>query len=355
MADVVVAGGGVVGLAVARELAGRGARVVVCERGAPGGGATWASAGILSPTAPHEWEGALGAFNAAAIGAWPAWADALADETGVPSGLERRGELRVGAPGERFLVATERGAAAAGWACERVDAREVEPALAADGLDVLHLPGSAGVATDVFVRALLASCAARGVEVRTGAEVVHVASGVVELRGGERLACGTVVVATGAWVPAPLDPALVRPVLGESLIVRPGAGAGAPRVPIRSSAGSVVPRADGTAWLGTTVLDRGFQAAPSLGSVAAIAANATRLVPALRDAAFAEARSGLRPVSADGLPLLGPAREAEPRLVLATGHGREGIIHAPPTATLLADGVLDGAWAAIPPALRAAR
>ncbi|HWT93571.1 MAG TPA: FAD-dependent oxidoreductase, partial [Solirubrobacteraceae bacterium] len=81
MADVVVAGGGIIGLAVARELAGRGARVVVCERGEPGRGATWASAGILSPTAPHEWEGEVGAFNAAAIGAWPAWADALADET----------------------------------------------------------------------------------------------------------------------------------------------------------------------------------------------------------------------------------------------------------------------------------
>lgn len=233
---------------------------------------------------------------------------------------------------------------------------EVEPALAAEGLDVLHLPDTGGVATDVLVRALLAVCAARGVEVRAGAEVERVVPGAVELRGGERLVCGTVVVATGAWVPEPLRASVpVRPVLGESLVVRPGAGAGAPRVPIRSSAGSVVPRADGTCWLGTTVLDRGFQSAASLGSVAAIAANATRLVPSLADAAFVEARAGLRPVSADGLPLLGPARDDRDTVVLATGHGREGIIHAPPTATLLADGVLDGAWDRIPPALRATR
>ncbi|HWT94604.1 MAG TPA: FAD-dependent oxidoreductase, partial [Solirubrobacteraceae bacterium] len=72
------------------------------------------------------------------------------------------------------------------------------------------------------------------------------------------------------------------------------------------------------------------------------------------DAAFVEARAGLRPVSADGLPLLGPARDAE-GLVLATGHGREGIIHAPPTATLIADGVLGGVWDHLPPALRTSR
>jgi glycine oxidase len=352
--EIVVVGAGVIGLALARELAGRGARVTVLERERPGAGATRAAAGILSPTDPHEWVGVLGDFNRDAIAGWGAWQAELGDETGLPTGYEQRGELRVGPPGERFVAATREGASAAGWAWEPVDAdglRALEPGLAADGLEGVRLPGTAGVVTDRLVAALEASCRGRGVDVRAGcvAAAVDERARALVLEGGERIAYGELVLATGAWTsawaPGRARPA-IRPVLGENVLVR---GEGLCAIPIRSSRGSIVPRADGTYHVGTTVLEHGFQDEPSVGSVRRILENAMRLLPALADAGFVEARSGLRPMSADGLPVLGPAGDG---IAVATGHGREGIIHAPLTAQVVAAGVLDGDWSGVPEAFR---
>jgi glycine oxidase len=350
--EIVVAGAGVIGLAVARELAGGGARVTVLERGRAGRGATWAAAGILSPTDPHEWAGGLGAFNAAAIAQWPQWQADLAEETGLDTGFERRGELRVGPPGDRFVAATREGARLAGWACEELDAdalRAAEPNLAADGLEGVHLPGTAGVRTDALTAALLAACAQRGVTVREGATVGGVEPGAAVLETGERVRGDRVVLAAGAWSAAFafIRPA-VRPVLGESLVLR---AHDVCRIPVRSSAGSVVPRADGSYHVGTTLRERGFQSHPSVASVRRVLDNATRLFPSLDDAELLEARSGLRPMSADGLPIVGPTGTA----VVATGHGREGIIHAPATARLVARGILDDDWSGVPDAFRPGR
>jgi glycine oxidase len=350
--DIVVAGAGVIGLAIARELAGAGARVTVLERGRAGRGATWAAAGILSPTDPHEWGGGLGAFNAAAIAAWPRWQAELAEETGMDPGFERRGELRVGPPGERFVAATREGARIAGWPCEELDAdalRAAEPGLNADGLEGVRLPDTAGVRTDALTAALLAACRARVVRLREGCEVTALDDGAVTLASGERVRFERVVLATGAWSSAwagDLVRPPVRPVLGESVVLRAD---GICSVPVRSSRGSVVPRRDGTYHVGTTVREQGFQDAPSVASVRRVLDNATRLFPALDGALLVGARSGLRPMSADGLPVMGPV---DGGAVLATGHGREGIIHAPETARLIAGGILRGEWDAIPPAFR---
>jgi glycine oxidase len=350
--EIVVAGAGVIGLAAARELAGGGAHVTVLEAGRAGRGATWAAAGILSPTDPHEWTGGLGAFNAAAIALWPGWQAELAEETGLDTGFERRGELRVGPPGERFVEATREGARLAGWPIEELDAdglRAAEPNLRAEGLAGIHLPHTAGVRTDALTAALLASCAQRGVSLREGATVGGVEPRAAVLASGERVRADRVVIAAGAWSGAFafIRPA-VRPVLGESIVLR---AHDVCRIPVRSSAGSVVPRSDGTYHVGTTVRERGFQSRPSVASVRRVLDNATRLFPQLDEAELVGARSGLRPVSADGLPVIGPTGTA----VVATGHGREGIIHAPETARLVARGVLDDDWSGVPDAFRPGR
>lgn len=357
--DVVVVGAGVIGLAVARELAGRGASVTVLEReDGPGRGATRAAAGILSPTDPHEWDGGLGDVTRSAIAGWPAWAAALGDETGEDPGFERRGELRLGAAADDpFLAATRAGAAAAGWRCEPVGAHELaelEPELAPDAGRVgLHLPDTAAVNVDRLVPALVRACQQAGVTIITGREVerLDAAAGTVTTTDGERLASDRLVIATGAWsgrwAPEAVRPP-VRPVLGEAVILR------SPdrvlcRHTVRTGRGSVVPRADSSYWAGTTVLERGFQEAPSAASVRAILAHAAGLLPAADAALVVEARSGLRPVSADGRPLVG---DVAPRVVVATGHGREGIIHAPACARAVADGLLDGDWSDVPPSFR---
>jgi glycine oxidase len=352
-ADVVIAGAGVVGLAVARELARRGASVTVLERGAPGSGSTRAAAGILSPTDPQEWDGELGHFNRQAIADWPGWAADLRQETGEDPGYEQRGELRVGAPGDPFLEATRAGASAAGWACEPVDAdglAELEPGVDAESLIGLHLPGTAAVDADRLVLALLRACTQAGVALVEDAEVLAIdeQASVVETADGRRVAFDRLVVATGAWSASwashGIRPA-VRPVLGESVILRSPEAILCRRA-VRTAAGSVVPRADGTYWVGTTLLERGFQDAPSAASVRSILDRAAALIPAADDALVVEARSGLRPVSADGLPVVG---EVTPTVVAATGHGREGIIHAPLCARAVADGIADGDWSGVPP------
>ncbi|HEU4974320.1 MAG TPA: FAD-dependent oxidoreductase [Baekduia sp.] len=352
-ADVVVAGAGVIGLAVARELARRGASVVVLERGAPGAGAIHAAAGILSPTDPHEWDGALGRFNREAIERWPAWAAELRDETGEDPGLEQRGELRVGAHDDPFLASARAGARAAGWAWEDVDAgglRELEPSLATAAAGVL-LPGTATVHADRLIGALAAACARSGVTVRDGTEVVAVdeRARCVRTATGEAVPFGHLVAATGAWTSgwaAQLVRPAIRPVLGEAVLVR-AAGAPLCRLTVRTGQGSIVPRADGTCWIGTTVLDRGFQDGPSAGSVRSILARAAALLPAVDDALVVEARIGLRPVSADGLPVVGAVSDA---VAAATGHGREGVIHAPACARAVAQGIVAGDWSGVPAA-----
>jgi glycine oxidase len=355
-ADVVIVGAGAIGLATARALAAGGATVRLVDRGAPGGGATQAAGGILSPTDPAEWAPPLGPYNLDAIARWPGWAEALTAETGHDSGRDVLGELRLARTDARverdFLAAAAAGAAAGGWAHRTLDASELarlEPGLAPVH-EALHVPGTAAVRVDALVAALAAACAGLGVALVRG-DVTGVGGGTVRLAGGETLQAGTVILAGGAWMREPWVPEAIRPpvapLLGEALVLAPAAPVCAHM--LRTAAGSVVPRADGTVYTGTTVRERGFQRHADLGSVRAVAARAAALLPALDGARFVEARAGLRPVSADGLPFVGPAADG---IVLAGGHGREGIIHAPLCADGVARGVLADDWSLVPDAFR---
>jgi glycine oxidase len=211
------------------------------------------------------------------------------------------------------------------------------------------------VRVDALVLALVRACEGAGVHlVRAAVTAIDPARPAVRLSDGSEAAPGVVVLAGGAWMQQPWVPEAirppVRPVLGENLQVRPEAPV-LERM-IRTPDGSIVPRSDGTVWCGTTVRERGFQPRPGLGAVRAIANRAAALVPALDDALFIAARSGLRPQSADGLPIVGPVRD---RVVLAGGHGREGIMHAPLCAEQVARGLAAERWDAVPAAFRPER
>lgn len=359
--DVVVVGGGAIGLAVARALDQAGARVAIVEQGGPGSGATWAAAGILSPTESAEWEGPLGKFNAEAIAYWDGWAAELEAEVGRSSGFERMGELRLADSFDSpFLVATEAGAPRFGWDAQRLAGDDVadfaRDARGLEGKAVLHLASMGVVNTDDLVEALTLSCARRGVELVADAAVAvsgGPASADVELASGERRSAGRVVVAAGAWSGRLLETAglniQVVPLAGDSVVVRPGTAVRRDTL-LRTESGSIVPRADGSWWLGTSVRDAGFDTAPELGAVARITATATDLVPQLAEARIESVRSGLRPRSVDGLPIVGKLTDS---IALATGHGREGIIHAPLCAAGVALGLLDDDWSRVPRAFAA--
>jgi glycine oxidase len=110
----------------------------------------------------------------------------------------------------------------------------------------------------------------------------------------------------------------------------------------------VAPREGGVLWVGTTVRDAGYATAPSAGAIHEILHRWTTLVPAIADLGIIRVGHGLRPVSADGMPYVGAS--AIPGLALATGHGREGIIHAPLAGEAIA---ALAAGEELPPLLRA--
>lgn len=351
--DLLVVGAGALGLSIAWRCAGRGISVHVVDRGEPGAGATAASAGVLTPTEPHEWTGVLGSFNREALAAWPAFADELEAQAELPAGYEARGELRLLRRGtDSVLVnAAHAGAVAFELAHEWLSEEEVhalEPGLA-PGSTALLLPRAAAVNTTEMTRALREACRRAGVLLAIGDEVVALvpSGGAVSatLADGQRLEAGRAMVSAGAWSGSLFGHGAlpVKPVLGESVVLEMSHPPPC-RLVMRSADGAVVPRRDGTLWMGTTLEEVGFVQAPRAAAIRDIIANATAFLPAVADLAFIAAHAGLRPGTPDGLPIVGASHL--PGVALATGHGREGIMHAPITADLVAQALENGNWPA---------
>ena len=355
--DVVVVGGGVIGLAVSWRAAAAGAAVTVVDP-MPGHGSSWAAAGMLAPVAEaHFGEEVLAALNVAAVRAWPEFARRLESASGLPVHFRADGTLLVaGDPSDRS--ATDRVLAfhqAIGLSAERLGARacrEAEPLLAPGISGGVSLPDDHQVDNRAVVGALLAACRSAGVAVvadqvsRIELDADRVVA--VHLAGGGRLACGAVVVAAGSrsgqvgGLPDDLRPP-VRPVRGVT--VRLHAGSGIPRLRrtvralVHGRTCYLVPRDDGGLVVGATMEERGEDVSVPLGGLVDLLDDARRVVPALDEYAVVETTSGLRPGSPDNGPLVGPT--AVRGLIMATGHFRNGILLAPLTADEVA-GLLTG-------------
>ena len=343
-ADVAIVGGGVIGLALARELSSRGADVLVIERGRTGAEASSAAAGLLSAQSDGVTPSSFFDLALESRDLYPDWTTALLQETGLDAGWRRTGVLRAG--GEQSLARFE-WQVAAGLPVERLDARGVASlsgGRAAAGIDRgLFFPADAVVQSRQLVGALRRSLDLRGVAIAEGVAVTRftIEGGVcrgLETSAGS-VACGRVVDAAGAW--ANLDPTLpfaipVEPVRGQIVEL---AGPALPTV-LESDDVYLVPRSDGSLLVGATVERTGFVKEVTAAGVAGLLAAAFDLAPSLREARLVDAWAGLRPGTPDGLPLLGqsPVRS----LLLAAGHFRNGILLAPLTALLLAD-VVTGA------------
>lgn len=351
--DVVVVGGGAIGLACAWRAAQRGLRVVVADRGGLGAATSRVAAGMLAPVAEAEFgDGAarrvleLGLASAAR---YPGFVAELADAAGADPGYLRCGTL---------LVARDRDEAEAldrelafrrsrGLAVERLrpsEARAREPALA----PALRLALEAADDHAVDPRALCAALAdateRAGGELRPGAEVAEVLRDGDRVHGvrlveGERLAAEQVLVAAGPWsarvggIPAEAT-VPVRPVKGQILRLHDPAGPGLVGRTIRMSTSYLVPRGDGRYVLGATMEERGFDADVTAGAVFELLRDAAELVPGVGELVVDELGAGLRPGTPDNAPIVGPG--ALHGLVWATGHYRNGILLTPVTADLVA-------------------
>lgn len=347
-ADVVVAGGGVIGLAIAWRAAAAGLAVAVVDP-APGQGASWAAAGMLAPVGEAQFgEDALARLNLSAARAWPGFARDLEGATGRTVDYQATGTLLVAVdPSDREATDDVLGyRLALGLTARRLTSREcraVEPLLAPGIRGGVELPEDHQVDNRRVVEALLDACRTSTVSFVDDevAEVTTDARGVtgVALRRGGRLAAPTVVLAAGCrsgqvgGVPDTLRPP-VRPVKG--LTVRLRAPDGAPRL-ARSVRGLVhgrncylVPRPDGTVVVGATVEEKGFDLSVQVGPVVDLLDDARRLIPALDEYELRETTTGLRPGSPDNAPIVGST--GLDGLLVATGHYRNGILLAPITA-----------------------
>ena len=349
--DIVVVGGGVIGLTVARRLRAEGAGVVVLERDVCGRGASWAGAGVLAPPNPHRRD-AVAALHLRSLAMYPALCAELLAETGVDPEYDARGELEV-ALDERGLASLRDDADAArgrrrsdgSLAFEVLsteEARRLEPSVTAKAVGAMLCRETAQVRNPRLLRALHASCLQRGAVIHEGEEVIDF---VVE-RGrfvGVQLAdhmlrAATGILCAGAWSTqigarlAALMP--VRPVRGQMICMkldRPPLG----RVVSRGKT-YWVPRRDGHVLLGATEEhDAGFVIRNTPQGVGKLIGKGLELVPALADAPIVHTWAGPRPGTPDDLPYLGSIPGFD-GLIAATGHFRPGLGLAPATAELVA-------------------
>jgi glycine oxidase len=343
--DVLIVGGGVIGCALAAELAARGQRVTVIERGEPGAEASGAAAGMLTPQADAHRRDSLFDLALESRNSYPQWAGALSEETGIDVGYRRTGLLRCafGAPGQS-LVSAYAWQEAAGLPLETCSLERLrsclEGRLSPEVGEAVFFPDEAVVDPRRLMAALSLAARRRGVRLLAGisARRFLVRDGVcrgVETEEGA-IEAKSVVDAAGAW--AAFDPDLappppVVPVRGQIVELS------LPEQPLTSVVSSdevyLVPRPDGTVLLGSTVELVGFRKGVTAEAVQRLISAALRLLPSLSQARFQSAWSGLRPGTTDGLPVLG--RSPISGLFYATGHYRNGILLAPVTARALAD------------------
>jgi glycine oxidase len=350
--DVLIIGGGVIGLTTAYFLAREGVRVEVVDRGDFGREASWAGAGILPPGSSSNAQTPYDQLRGHSAVLYPILSAELRGRTGIDNGYTRCGGLE--------LVAHADEASAREWRAEGIRIEVVdeaallrlEPTLAT-GLGTAHyLPDLAQVRNPRHVKALLAGCASQGVALRAGCPVdgfERHGQRIVAVRSGAgKLSAGRFLLAGGAWSEALLEPLGwrpgIKPVRGQIAMLNPG-------VPLfhrvlMEGSRYLVPRPDGRVLVGSTEENAGFDKRTTAGAINGLLALAVRLVPALAQAAVERCWAGLRPGSPDGLPFLGPVPGGE-GLFVAAGHFRSGILLAPGTALVLKE-LLQGQPLSVP-------
>ena len=342
-------GAGIVGCAVAHELARRGARVRIIDMRGTGRGATQASAGILAPYIEGHLDALLrlGVCSLSLYDRFIARASADARRT---IEYERSGTLQVAQndPESAELDVAAGRLAAAGVAHTLMDgseARRAEPSLSPRIRAALLVPQHGYVRASELTSALADAAANQGaitttamvhrVDTRAGAAVVETSEGRIE---GD-----AVILAAGSWtgtlVQLPVSTPVVRPVRGQLLHLhfsqRPLS-----RV-VWGTGCYLVPWHDGSMLVGATVEEAGFDESSTVAGVTHLLERSAELLTVTPEARFDAVRVGLRPATPDELPLIGPSSRM-PSVYYATGHYRNGVLLSAITAKLVADLVIDG-------------
>jgi glycine oxidase len=353
--DCAILGGGVIGLCLARQLAGCGVRVAVVERGEFGREASWAGAGILPPAAPYPAAHPYDQLRALSFQLHAQWAEELYAETGIDPQYRRCGGLYVAETiGEAAALRgladqyAEENIPITRWG--RDELQQFQPALL-EAWDqrriraVYYVPDEAQVRNPRFLAALLESCRKRGVLLWSNfgeGRWNTLQHRILSWQGPSGcVAADTFCVAAGAWTypilrTLQLEPAIL-PIRGQMVLF-------APQQPVLTmivNVGSryLVPRIEGLVLAGSTEEEAGYCKQTTPEAVQELTQFARRVVPALEHAPVVRTWAGLRPGSFDGLPYLGRALPWE-NLFVAAGHFRSGLYLAPATAVVMAEAIM---------------
>ena len=355
--DALVVGGGIIGLAIAREMAVGGAAVALLDRGSVSGpDATDVAAGMLAPVGELDFgEPDLLTMNLASASIYPGLCEALTAETGIDPGYRHSGGLHVAPDADeaavhrRMLDLQIESGLDSRWLGPAA-AREMEPALSPSIHGAVFAADDGSVDPRQMARSLEESARRGGAEILRGVEVEALISGEGRVEGvlladGSEVRAAETVVACGAetgrleWLEPDLRPP-VRPVKGQVLELAGDPDDPVCRRAVVSERVYVVPRPDGRLIIGATVEERGWDRAVTAGGVHELLREAYRVLPEVGEFEFIRASSGFRPGTPDNLPIVG--RSARPGLSFATGHYRNGVLLAPLTGRAVASMIADG-------------
>lgn len=348
--QILIIGGGVIGLSLARQLRKKGVeRVGILEKNSVcGSEASSAAAGMLAPQSEADCADDFFRFCSQSRDLYPRFAAELFDETGVDIELDQSGTLylaftKVEAEELERRFAWQKNA---NLPIEKLSAREVlelEPNVSPEVIFGLFFPNDWQVENRKLIQALRKSAETRRVEIISGTEIKNLLIENGKIIGAEtinqKFSAEKVVLAAGAWtsfikIESYEMPLKISPARGQMLCFQTSEKLFS-KV-IYTPRGYVVPRRDGRILAGATVENAGFDKSVTDAGIALLIGNAFEIAPCLESLKTAESWAGLRPSVADGLPVLGAFPEIE-NLFVATGHYRNGILLAPKTAEILAD------------------
>jgi len=341
--DVAIAGAGLIGSAIALELAQAGLSVGVFEKGEPGREASWASAGILSPAPEAPGMIPIVPLAKASMDLYPGFVANVEEISGQSVGFRPFGTMdalfsRDATRDLSTLIALHHGLGLRAEPLRPEEARELEPALSPEVEAAALRPEEASVDNRALTRAVLLAAQKSGAEIfpNHDAEAIWREKGRcagLKLRD-ENVSAKWTVIAAGCFsanIKGVAAYAPVRPAKGQMISMR------ADELKIERVLWSekiyIVPRNDGRILAGASVEYVGFDKHVTAGAVEKILSDAIELVPGLANARIEETWAGLRPDSPDHLPILGPTDLDG--LLMATGHFRSGVLLTPVTARLM--------------------
>jgi len=346
--DLVIIGGGIVGLTTAREAARAGMAVTVVDP-TPTHGASFAAAGMIAPlTEYHIGDERLTPLLVEAARIWPDYARSISQESGLPSGYVDHGTVVVGhdADDKAELLRHLPAQRALGFEPEVLTTRSVrdrEPALGPSISVGIAAPADHAVHNREFLAALMRANEAAGVRFIHETAQVSSRPHVVELESQE-LRADHIVISAGIdtidqRIVQPEIRAALRPVKGQILRLQADRKTSAVpeltvRALVRGKSVYIVPRPSGEVVIGATVEERQFDLGATAAGVFELLRDARSIMPSVDEWAFTESWAGMRPTTHDHLPIVGAG--PRPEVHYATGHGRNGILLGPLTGISVA-------------------